>query len=102
MFVLLEVLPHEADTGTDDYLGVEVIAASPSRDELELFLARYRVRHRAACREFDTWDKDKGADWGPEHDAKFDELCDKYDVTSLIADVTFKIVESEFNGAVVE
>jgi hypothetical protein len=95
-FVLLEILPMEAmgDNDPDGWTGVNVIAVNESEAELIVFLAAYTESHLAACKEWDVWDAEHKGDWGPEHDKKFDELCEKYGVASLIDTSQFRIQTS--------
>jgi hypothetical protein len=93
MFALLQISPPEA-AGDDDPHPLDVIAVDDSSERLAKFLADYRERHRAACVDFDAWDRDKSVDWTVAHDDMSDELERKYQVCGpLISDMTFELIE---------
>jgi hypothetical protein len=96
MFCLLQLYPPEAlDHGEGDEPCLDVIAVDRSRVALEEFLEAYEPRYRAACDEFQSWDRDKSAEWTEAHDGMLDELAHKYCVHgSLIPDTEFRIVEA--------
>jgi hypothetical protein len=94
MFVLLQLYPPEA-TDHDERDCLDVIAVDGSRAVVEEFLQKYEPRYLAACLEFASWDRDKGADWTIEHERKMEELACKHHVHgALIAETEFRIVES--------
>jgi hypothetical protein len=64
MFVLLQIYPLEA-AGDDDFTPLDAIAVDSSEERLVDYLAGYQERYRAACAEFEVWDRDKSADWTP-------------------------------------
>jgi hypothetical protein len=71
---------------------LDVIAVDGSRIVLEEYLARYEPRYHAACADFETWDRDNGDEWTPEHDRQMDVLAAKHHVCGpLISDTTFRI-----------
>jgi hypothetical protein len=101
MFVLLQVYPPEAAGDEDECCCLDVIAVDASETELERYLAAYRYRYQAACKDFDAWD-DMSTDWNAEHDHMCDELQDKYQVYgSLIQGTKFKILECHSGGRLV-
>ena len=64
MFCLLQLYPPKAlDHGEGDEPCLDVIAVDRSRVALEEFLEAYEPRYRAACDEFQSWDRDKSAEW---------------------------------------
>lgn len=94
MFCLLQLYPWEA-ADHDEHDCLDVIAVDGSRAVVEEFLQKYEPRYLAACLEFASWDRDKGADWTIEHERKMEELACKHHVHgALIAETEFRIVES--------
>jgi hypothetical protein len=94
---LLQIEPELAISVDDDKgaRGVNVIMVGQG-DE---FLSRardYQERYAAAVAEWDAWD-DTSKEYGEEHNAKLDELRDKYDLgsTCLFNETRFMIVDVE-------
>jgi hypothetical protein len=91
-YAVLQKMPPEAlDGDAGRYGDVDVLMVGSER-EAESFLRDYRRRHLAACREWQAWDGDQAREWDAAFDAKFEEICRRHAVNTVIEDVMFEIV----------
>jgi hypothetical protein len=88
----MQKLPPEALDGDAGRYGVVDVLMVGSEREAESFLRNYRRRHFQACQEWQAWDGDKWREWDAVFDAKFDEICRRHAVSTVIEDVAFEIV----------
>ena len=91
IYAVLQKLPPEALDGDDGRYGAVDVLMVGSEREAERFLEDYRRRHRAACREWQTWDGDKSREWDAEFDTKLEEICHRHAVSTVIEDVVLEI-----------
>ena len=90
MYAVLQKYPMEAWADDEHYGAVDVLMVG-SMQEAEAFLTDYEARYKAACADFKAWDD--GSDWDERFDKKFDEVCEKYQVNTVITDIQLQIVE---------
>ena len=94
LYALLMILPPEERDFDEKECGdwVRVVMVG-QRDEMLSQAKDHQERHAAALAEWDAWD-DTSKDWSEEHDAKFDEIGEKYDLSvSLVEGTQFKVVD---------
>jgi hypothetical protein len=89
---LLLILPPTAAGNDDEDIDL-VSVIMVGRGEHFMRRARdYQQRYAQAVAEWNEWDS--GDEWGEAHNAKLDELSDKYDLGDVPCDGTrFRIVE---------
>jgi hypothetical protein len=95
-YALVQKLPPES-WGEADRCGAVGVLAVGTQEQLERFLEDYRRRLEAAFGEWSAWD-DQSGEWDEAFDAKYSELCQKYDVSTLMHDAELEILPVGVNA----